>query len=114
MVSKPTQNSRKTTPSSANTSSTSLGCDEPEDRWADEQAGEDLADERRLAQAAKQLVAELRGEQDDEEVRQDIGETGGGGDRDGGFLSVWPAGVLADQSSRRTAIEGTAPSLAPG
>ena len=79
-VSRPTQNSRKTTPSSANTSSTSLGLDEAEDGGADEQAGEDLADERRLAQAPKQLVAELRGEQDDEEVRQDIGDTGGCGD----------------------------------
>ena len=49
--------------------------DEPEDRRADEHAGEDLADDRRLAQAPEELVAELRREQDDEQIGEDRGDT---------------------------------------
>ena len=108
-VSRPTQNSRKTTPSSANTSSTSPGSTRPKHGGADEHAGEDLADERRLAQAPEQLVAELGGEQHDEQVRQDVGDTGGCGDGGHGrVLSVWPGAVRADQSSRHTAAEAIA------
>ena len=63
------------------------GLDEAKDGRADQQAREDLADERRLAQAAKQLVAELRGEQHDEQVRQDVRDAGGSGNGHGGAFS---------------------------
>ena len=67
-VSRPTQNSMNTTPSSANTSSISLGRDETEHgRARRRNAGEDLADERRLAESPEQLVADLRREQDHEQ-----------------------------------------------
>ena len=56
--------------------------DEPEHRRPDEDAREDLADDRRLVDPLEQLVAELRREQDDEDVGQRAGGVGGGGERE--------------------------------
>ena len=49
------------------------GLDEPEHRRPDQHAGEDLPDEAGLAEPLEQLLAGLRGEQDDEQVEQDVG-----------------------------------------
>ena len=73
-VSSPTQKRRKTTPSSANTSRVSVGSDEAEHGRAEHDAGEDLADDRRLAESLEELVAELGGEEDDEEVDERAGD----------------------------------------
>ena len=54
--------------------------DPAEDRGADEDAAEDLADDRRLADPLEQLVAELGREQDEEEVGEDRGGVGTGGE----------------------------------
>ena len=83
-VSSPTQKSRKTTPSSEKTRSTSVTSTRPRTEGPIEDAAEDLADDRRLADPLEDLVAELGGEQDEEEVGEDRAGVGGcEGEREG-------------------------------
>ena len=52
--------------------------DPAQDRWPDEDAAEDLADDRRLPESLEDLVSELRRDQHQEEVGEDRGGVGGG------------------------------------
>ena len=75
-VSSPTQNSRKTTPSSAKTSSTSLGSTSPKTAGPTSTPARISPTIVGWRRRLKQLVAELRGEQDDEQVGQQLGDAG--------------------------------------
>ena len=77
--------------------------DEPEDGRPDEDAGEDLADDRRLVDPLEQLVAELRGEQDDEEVGQRAGgvRRGGEGEQQVRASPRWSLRGARDAARRR-------------
>ena len=81
-VSSPTQKRRKTTPSSENTSSTSVELYEAEHGRPDQDAGEDLSDDRRLTNSLEELVTELGRYEDDRQIGQRAGGLAGRGDRD--------------------------------
>ncbi|HLE99811.1 MAG TPA: hypothetical protein VI540_07925 [Gaiellaceae bacterium] len=72
LVSSPTQNSRNTAPSSANTSTVSPTS--TEQGGPHEDSGQDLADDGRLVDPLEELVADLRGQQDQEEVEDRLGD----------------------------------------
>ncbi len=94
-VSRPTQKSRKTTPSSAKTSRRLAGLDEAEDRGPDHEAGEDLADQRRLVDPLEDLVADLGRDQDHREIGDDTGDGAtrreGKGEVDQPTPIAWPS-----------------------
>jgi hypothetical protein len=57
------------------------GLDEAEHRGADDDAGQDLADDRRLPDPLEQLVPELGGQEHQEQVRERAGDRACGGER---------------------------------
>ena len=54
------------------------GPDQPERMGTDEHTGEQLANDRRLAEALEQLARHLGGQEDHEQVDEDRGELGHG------------------------------------
>ena len=77
-TSSPTLNNRMITPSSEKTAAVSPGTDEPEGIGSDDEATEQLADNGGLTQAARDLLAELRADEQDEQAEQDVGWRFGG------------------------------------
>ena len=70
-TSRPTVNSRTTTPISAKTARRLTGCHEAERVRPDDEPAEQLPDDSRLSQAPHELLAQLRTEQQDEQPEQD-------------------------------------------
>ncbi len=58
--------------------------DQPQHRRPDQEPAEDLADDRRLPDPLEDLVAELGGDEDEEEVSEDPSDVAGGGEWEGG------------------------------
>ena len=74
----PTSRRRRTTPSSPSARSTS-SVDEVEHRRPDQDPRDDLADDRRYADALGDLGRQLRRDEHDEDVAEDLGDFHGGG-----------------------------------
>ena len=75
-TSRPTEKSRMTTPISASTNAVSPGVDQPEGARPDDEPAEQLADDGRLAEPARDLLADLRAEEQQEEPEHHLERRG--------------------------------------
>ena len=73
-TSRPTVKSRMTTPSSANTSAVTVTLREAQREGAHDEAAEQLTDDARLVDAPEDLLADLGGEEEDEQAEQRVRE----------------------------------------
>ena len=93
LSSSPTSSSSRITPSSARTVEDLVGVEQAEDRRADDDPGDDLTDDGRDADPLRDLRGDLRRQEDDDDVDEDLGDAAGVGGQDHGLA------VTADSSA---------------